>query len=159
MGQRVRSVPPWVDPGDVGVGPAEMVRKFVNDDMRDQFAQRDIAAIRPFKQDGKAKEPDRVGLANGISCGFEGDGDAFVHAGQLERVVYPHFPQHLLRGEVDDAKQDVLGFAAKLHGQGLHRLGGKSGDDLIIGRTFVVPAEVCVGRAAHGLDVDKRAVL
>ena len=54
--------PPRVDGGDVLVGPAEVMGKFMHHHMGDQICQTDIAAFDPFFQNGTAKKPDRIGL-------------------------------------------------------------------------------------------------
>ena len=54
--------PPPVDRRDILVRPAEMMREFMHGHMRDQVVQLHIAAIPPFRQDGRAEEPDRVRL-------------------------------------------------------------------------------------------------
>ena len=55
-------LPPRVNGGDVLIGPAEVMGKFMHHHMGDQIRQTDIAAFHPFFQNGTTKKPDRIGL-------------------------------------------------------------------------------------------------
>lgn len=55
-------LPPRVNGGDVLIGPAEVMGKFMHHHMGDQIRQTDIAAFHPFFQNRTTKKPDRIRL-------------------------------------------------------------------------------------------------
>ena len=125
-----RSGPPFVNLGNVVIAPAEVMGEFVDRDMGHQFGNRHIAPRGPFIKDRAAEEPDDIGTCGLVHAGFFRQGDAFVEAGQFERI-YVDFGGKFLGDEVRDAQGHRLSVAAKLLGQG----GGLAGDlfDIVTG--------------------------
>ena len=92
-----------------------------------------LAPIRPFLQNRAAEQPDHIGPHRLIHHRFLGQRDAFVKAGQLERVLNLHRVQHVIAGEILDPQRHLHGRLPVGFGQGQQRLfrhlfeGGKIG--------------------------------
>ncbi len=58
----------------------------MNNNMRDQLVQLDIAAIAPFSQDWLTEEPDNIRRRRYVENRFLGHGNALVEPRQLVRI-------------------------------------------------------------------------
>jgi len=105
-----------------------MMTDFMNQDVSDQLAERDIAAFAPFVEDRTPvqKHHRRQGLA--VEHRPLPQINALVEAGQLERIGDVEGVQHVIRGEVVDADRDVARQTAERVGQGLERRLGQGGE-------------------------------
>ena len=124
------------------IAQAEMMADLVDQDVADQMLER-LALLAPFGKDGLAEQADPIGQCSAGLDAALADRNALIDAGQVKRMVDPHFPEQLVVGKFVDLQDDMGEMRRKWIGQCHDRI---ARDGLnFLGRRGVVEA------SRHGL--------
>jgi hypothetical protein len=94
-----------------------MVADLVHEHMAYELAKRSIAAIDPLCKDWLTVEMYVIGLSVRIVEGPARQVDAFIKAGQFERILNSEIIENLVFGEIGDMQHDIAAQRAKLRRQ------------------------------------------
>ena len=83
-----------------------MMSEFVNDNVGDKFAQRDIAPCGPLVDDRPPEQPNHIRAQGLFRIGTFGDGATFIEASQLEGIGYLKSLQLFVGREFSDLNRD-----------------------------------------------------
>lgn len=108
------------------VTEAEVVADFVDEDVRDEVRERDIAALDPFVENGAAIEQNHWRLWGGVHDRASGEIDPGIEPGQLEWVVDAEIGERCVVGKVLDAEDHVASERAEFGRQRRPRLARKA---------------------------------
>ncbi len=105
----------------VPITQTEMMTNLMHDDVRNQMIER-FPVLAPFVEDRAAVKVD----GRGWIAGLHGIADraACIQAGQVERIVDAHLPQHTVVGEILDNQQHPGKMGGKGFRQALERRTG-----------------------------------
>ena len=87
-----------------------MMADLMHQDMGDEMLER-VVAVRPFVEDRAAEQADAVRQRARMVDASLGDRNAFVDAGQVERLLDAHRAERLVVGEILDQQYDVAKMA------------------------------------------------
>ena len=104
---------------------ASLVDQYVADEML-EF----LAILDPFVEDRAAEQADPVGQLARCIDALLADRNAFIDAGQVERMIDPHLGQQLGLGQFIDLQDDIAQVGRKRLGQALQR-GARDRLDLV----------------------------
>ena len=99
-----------------------MMRKLVNDNMGNKFAQRDIAPCGPLVDDRPPEQPDHVRTHRLFRIGSFGDGAAFIEPGKFEGIGNLKRFKLLIGREFSDLESRLNGHARETAREATQRL-------------------------------------
>lgn len=110
---------------DFLVREAEMMSYLMYENMADQIAEGCFAIVDPLSKNRLSVQVDMIGSRWNVIERSACQIDAFIKAGQLERIVDIHVVKNVVVGEVGDVDHQIAALSADGRRQRSERLAGK----------------------------------